>query len=214
MPLQLGQILGLASSIPGMALGGYQLYKAGRIDDTRPEYQIPADVKAMLGIATSQASQNGLPGQDLMEQQISASTSRGANLLERTTQGATQLGGITDLVASEQANLANLGIAGAQNKQQSLEGLKSALMSSAQYKDKAFQMNEYEPYLRALEMKNNLLNSGIQNITGGAASGVSNWMTSDLMSNQMDYWQSLLNRTTGKDKKNVIDVVTGEQTYN
>lgn len=184
--MALGTILGLASSVPGLALGGYQLYKSSQIKPE--EYSIPAEVKQMLGIAESQAG-NNMPGYDLAKQSIGTSTSRGANLLERSTSGASLLGGISDLVASEQSGLTNLAATNAQVKAEQMKNLQNALMASAGYKDKEWQMNEGRDW----DLKNQLLNSGIQNIVGGVGTGVSSYMQSELMDSQLDYWNSILN---------------------
>lgn len=188
--MALGTILGLASSVPGLALGGYQLYKSSQIKPE--EYTIPAEVKQMLGIASAQASAD-MPGFELAKQSIGASTSRGANLLERGTSGAALLGGISDLVASEQSGLTNLASANAQMKAEQMKNLQNALLTSASYKDKEWQLTEGRDW----ELKNQLLNSGIQNIVGGVGTGVSAYMQSDLMKNQLDYWNSILNAGRG-----------------
>lgn len=184
--MALGTILGLASSVPGLALGGYQLYKSSQIKPE--EYTIPAEVKQMLGIASAQASAD-MPGFELAKQSLGASTSRGANLLERGTSGAALLGGISDLVASEQSGLTNLASANAQMKAEQMKNLQNALLTSASYKDKEWQLTEGRDW----ELKNQLLNSGIQNIVGGVGTGVSSYMQSELMDGQLDYWNRILN---------------------
>lgn len=195
--MALGTILGLASSVQGLALGGYQLYKSSQIKPE--EYTIPAEVKQMLGIASAQASAD-MPGFELAKQSIGASTSRGANLLERGTSGAALLGGISDLVASEQSGLTNLASANAQMKAEQMKNLQNALLTSASYKDKEWQLTEGRDW----ELKNQLLNSGIQNIVGGVGTGVSAYMQAPLLKKQLDYWESMLN--AGRDETSVPNI--------
>jgi hypothetical protein len=81
--------IGLLAGIPSLALGTYQAIKGYQLgNQERPEYEIPDSLKQMLGMAKTQASQTGLPGQSLLEQNIRGTTSRGANILERSTQGS------------------------------------------------------------------------------------------------------------------------------
>lgn len=195
--MALGTILGLASSVPGLALGGYQLYKSSQIKPE--EYTIPAEVKQMLGIASAQASAD-MPGFELAKQSLGASTSRGANLLERGTSGAALLGGISDLVASEQSGLTNLASANAQMKAEQMKNLQNALLTSASYKDKEWQLTEGRDW----ELKNQLLNSGIQNIVGGVGTGVSAYMQAPLLKKQLDYWERILN--AGRDETSVPNI--------
>lgn len=165
--------IGLIAGIPSLAMGAYQAIKGYQLgNQERPEYEIPDSVKQMLGMAKTQASQVGLPGQSVIEQNISGTTARGANILERSTQGSQLLGGITDLVTGEQQQLANIGIAGEQQNIANQQNLQKALNTYAQYEDKAYEINELQPYLQAVQQAQALTSAGIQNIVGGISGGL------------------------------------------
>lgn len=166
--------IGLIAGIPSLALGAYQAYQGYQLGQKkRPEYEIPGAIKSMLGMSERMATE-GLPGEAAIRESITGSTSRGANLLERSAQGAQLLGGITDIVGSEQGQLTNLGVQSAQQKVLNQQRLQDALNTYAQYEDKQFEINELQPYLQAMQQAQALTSAGVQNVVGGLGGLVSN----------------------------------------
>ena len=193
--------IGLLAGIPSLALGTYQAIKGYQLgNQERPEYEIPDSLKQMLGMAKTQASQTGLPGQSLLEQNIRGTTSRGANILERSTQGSQLLGGISDLVTGEQQQMANIGIAGEQQNITNQQNLQNALSTYAQYEDKAYEINELQPYLQAMQQAQALTSAGIQNIVGGIGGGLGAGMQSQMNTDYLDLLKSMYGSTMGGTK--------------
>jgi len=193
--------IGLLAGIPSLALGTYQAIKGYQLgNQERPEYEIPDSLKQMLGMAKTQASQTGLPGQSLLEQNIRGTTSRGANILERSTQGSQLLGGISDLVTGEQQQMANIGIAGEQQNITNQQNLQNALSTYAQYEDKAYEINELQPYLQAMQQAQALTSAGIQNIVGGIGGGLGAGMQSQMNTDYLDLLKSMYGSPMGGTK--------------
>lgn len=190
--------IGLLASIPSLALGAWQGiegYNLGK--EKRPDYEIPSSIDAMLGLAENRASQRGLPGQAGIEQGIQTSTGRGASLLERTASGSQLLGGITDLVAGEQGQMLNLGIAGAQERLSADQALQQALTGYAQYQDKKFEINEMQPYLESRQQSLALKDAAIQNIVGGVGAGLGGYAQTQQSNTYLDILKNMYKSQQG-----------------
>lgn len=133
-------------SLAGMITGGIQT-RRGRRDleqayADRPTYTIPSEVREQENIARMRASNPFLPGQQLMEQQIDQ---QGA----RTAQNIQEMGNVSDLYAVQmQQNQARnqLSMQSAQQALQNELRLLQQLSTSADYQDKAFDVNEFMPF--------------------------------------------------------------------
>jgi hypothetical protein len=157
----------------GQAAKGRKLAKSA----VRPAYQIPSSVEDYLKNASAMAQTSTLPGQQLMEEKLSASTGAGIRSAE---QGASSSAGLMATIAglkgAEQEKLTDIGIAGAQYQDANKQRLQEALLKYGQFEDKAFDVNQMAPFYEKTEAAQAMTGAGMQNIMtgieglGGAAS--------------------------------------------
>lgn len=139
----------------------------------RPEYAIPNEIMQNQKMAQAAANE-GLPSQQYNQamQNIQRQQNRGLMAAGSRRGALMALPGL-----QQQANdqLLNLDVKDAQarmNNQQQLYGVNSQV---AGFRDKAFNLNQMQPYLDNRNYYQSLLGAGNQNLTGGidkAASGI------------------------------------------
>jgi len=156
-------ISGLISGITGLV----QKHKANKLlaQTKRPTYAIPNEVLQNQKQAELNARQ-GLPSEQY--QQGMQNIARQQN---RALQAATdRRGGLLAVSATQQnANDATLGldVANAKQRLQNQQALYGVNSQVAQYRDKAFQINQMQPYQQQYNYGMNLLASGNQNLVSG-----------------------------------------------
>lgn len=162
-----GGALALGQGLFQGVLGLSQLFRGGRMNPVRPTYEIPQESKEMLALR-QQLLNARMPGASQAEQNISQNQAASINNIK---QGATDAQ--TVLAASGAAQGTNnramnqLGVAEAQDYYQRLQGLEQAQREMAVQRDKAFQLNELQPFMDATNTKAGLTEGGLQNIYGG-----------------------------------------------
>lgn len=150
-------------------LGIGQLIGGALMNPERPTYQIPDEIKNMLALR-----QMNLGGR------MAGATQAQANIMQSqaNTVGAYQgtlrnpnaiLAGVSAAQGQTNRAFGNLGAMEAQDYQRRLAGLEGAQRSMAQYRDKAFDINEMQPYVDEARTKAALIGAGLRNISGGAA---------------------------------------------
>lgn len=150
-------------------LGIGQLIGGALMNPERPTYQIPDEIKNMLALR-----QMNLGGR------MAGATQAQANIMQSqaNTVGAYQgtlrnpnaiLAGVSAAQGQTNRSLTNLGAMEAQDYQRRLAGLEGAQRTMAQYRDKAFEINEMQPYIDEARTKAALIGAGLRNISGGAA---------------------------------------------
>lgn len=150
-------------------LGIGQLIGGALMNPERPTYQIPDEIKNMLALR-----QMNLGGR------MAGATQAQANIMQSqaNTVGAYQgtlrnpnaiLAGVSAAQGQTNRAFGNLGAMEAQDYQRRLAGLEGAQRSMAQYRDKAFEINEMQPYIDEARTKAALIGAGLRNISGGAA---------------------------------------------
>jgi hypothetical protein len=206
--------LALLSTIPGLIQGGLGVFqgiqgnRAGKVE--RPTYEIPEGIKQMVDMAGREASQTELPGQALMEQNISSSTSRGVNEMSKVSDGSALLGGVVDLILGEQQQMGALGVAGGEQRQNNLKQLYSALGMQADAENMAFQYNELQPYLQAQQQAQALKSASIQNIAGGLTSGLGTAMNMTMQNEYLDVLKGIY----GIDSTEKPEGIAGKTLFN
>ncbi len=161
-------ISGGTSLIKG-AVGAGQVAKGAKLAKSaiRPKYNIPSAANEYLANARARSVQ-GLPGQDLIEQKLGASTSSG---IRQAEQGASSSAGLMATIAglkgSEQAGLTDIGIKSAEYRDVNQERLQNALLRYGDYQDKEFDMNQQKPFEDKAAAAQALKGAGIQNIVTG-----------------------------------------------
>ena len=154
-------------------IGGVQAIKGAQTLENakRPEYQTPDEVKQNL--TDAQLSEiEGLPAaqrnkyiQDIQRNQAAVLKSSGDRM-----GGISGLGGIAD--ASNQA-MGNIFMQDVMARQQAKNRLSQARTEMAGYRDKAYKLNELDPYLSKVQQGQANLGAGLQNLMGAADSSVS-----------------------------------------
>lgn len=169
----------IASTIPALMQAGvgiWQMNKARKLAEAeRPEYEIPQSEKDALSIAQQLATQRELPGQGAMEESIRANTASGISRMSEVADSpAMLLGNIATMTNKENQALNQLGISAANYYAQNQRNLQSALSRMGQQELAKWQYDEMKPYEEAMQAAAMMREGGLQNIVGGAKSGISN----------------------------------------
>lgn len=132
----------------------------------RPEYTIPKEITRSQKMAEMAATE-GLPSQQY--NQATQNIQRQQN--RSIAASADRRGGLMMLPAlQQQANDALLGldVADAQARLNNQKTLYSVSGQTSKYKDKAFDINQMQPYQQQYQYAQSLLGAGNQNLLGGA----------------------------------------------
>lgn len=164
-PMTLSLILAGAKT----GLGALQAYKGNKAAKSaiRSEYEIPSAVNEQLKLAKAQALQTQLPGQSQIESNISGGVQTGIRAAKESGDPVAMMATISALNANQNQAYNQLGVQGAQFKQQNMANLQNVLGNYGQYQDKAFGYNKDEPYRNKAAAAEALKGSGIQNIASG-----------------------------------------------
>lgn len=138
IPIALGAI-GLGKSIFGAA----QLLGNKRPD--MPTYEIPDEISEIEKILRGETYKVRLPGQDIIEGNI-AENQANAIAAAKTKEGGGFFNTLSNAMQQSSDAQQNLQLAMAQQRASNVNNLVSGLQLSASYKDKAFQINELNPY--------------------------------------------------------------------
>lgn len=161
----------LASGASG-ALGLGQLIGGMAMNPERPTYQIPEEIKNML--ALRQMNLNGrMAGASQAQRNINQSQSNVVNAYQNTQSNPNAiLAGVSASQGQSNRAFNNLATLEAQDYQRRLAGLEAAQRTMAGYRDKAFDINEFQPYMDEDRTKAALIGAGLRN-TAGALNSVS-----------------------------------------
>lgn len=170
LPL-IGTGISLAGNLFKTGLGLAQMIKGMGMKPIRPVYNIPEEVNQSL--ALNQANLNARSaGAARAEANISRNQS---NALANIRQGANSGSQLLSSAALAQANSNNaynqLAAQEAEDYQRRLANLNNSQTQMAAYRDKAFQLNEYEPYQDAAATKSALTQGGLTNTYNGLMDG-------------------------------------------
>lgn len=161
-PMTLGaasQIAGAATKLP---LAIYQLVRANQLRRNRPEYDIPDEVMQNQNIAKTMAME-GLPAAQYNRAQanIDRNTAFGLRSASSRRGGLVGLGG---MVQGANDAYANLDASDAAARRQTQGVLMGQNQNVAQYLDKAFQINELEPWQMDMQAAAAMEGAGINNL--------------------------------------------------
>lgn len=164
---------GIASGIVGGLESGYGLYQSIQgnklaADNKRPTYEIPPEIQQNLN-QSQQMALEGLPDQQKQQyiNNIQRSQDFGLQQLSSRKAGLAGLGGV---VQSGDDSYNNLLTQDANARQKNQQGLLNARSTMAGYKDKAFQLNQLDPYHDKAAAARALQGAGLQNINTGLSS--------------------------------------------
>lgn len=162
-------ILAGAPEAAKTALGISQAIKASRIarQTKRPEYKVPGAIQEGTAMARNLA-QTGLPGYQTMQDNLSGQTAGAVrSIKEAGGSGPEKLAAIAGAYGSQMGQQRNLGVQNAQQRVANQRALQSQLGVQAGYQDKAWQWNQQDPYIQAMDAARRLREAANQNIYGG-----------------------------------------------
>lgn len=145
-------------------VGAYQLIKGQMqlANNQRPTYEIPQEVKDNLNQAQLQALE-GLPEaqRKMFVENIQRSKANAVASLQDRRSGLVGLTGLAQTETDAYRNLLSQDVAARQANQAKLMEQNQVM---ANYKDKAFEANQMEPYRFKANQANALIGSGMQNL--------------------------------------------------
>lgn len=150
--------------------GLIQNRKANKLAENlqNPVYNIPAEATQALGSARTLASSQMMPGQVNLENQL-AENAAGAtsNVLGAATSAQDAIGGLTDINANLSRAENQIGFNAANSYQDRQRSLQGALWNYAGFRDKAFDLNQMQPFLRDAATISALKNASMHNTYQG-----------------------------------------------
>lgn len=168
MPLPLAAVAAI-SAAPALAQGITGFVQSKRAKDIlrnlqRPTYQIPNSATEALNTARVLASTNQLPNQVQAEQSINQSAANANyNITQNATSGTEALAAMMGVAGGQMSAMNELSGMGANFANQQNQNLINSLNRYASYEDKAFQLNQFEPYMMKLQEGQALAAAGMQN---------------------------------------------------
>jgi len=184
----------------GQAVAGYSKLK----NLTRPEYQIPSEIEQNMSEAELM-SYYGMP--DAQKQSYMQNIQRsGQQALSGTADRKGGLGMVSAIQQNQQDSYSNLLSADVQQRMQNIQTAQNMRNVMAGYKDKAFQMNEMQPYQQDYAEAQGLIGAGMQNVMGGLQSGGQMLML-DKQMNALDAVNNVAKNNV--DKKLDVNPATG-----
>lgn len=152
-------------------MGAYQWYKGKKKEDslTRPVYEIPAEMKQYLSAAEVSALQ-GLPEEQRQQYLDNVSRTMTTGLYNLNSRAA-GIEGTSGLAAQANDANKNLLVADANARMGNQQRLQNARQGYAEYEDKVFGLNKYDPYMQDLNYARALQGAGQQNFQGGLNKG-------------------------------------------
>ncbi len=160
---------GLLSGIVQLAVGAKQKKKASEIDTARPEYKIPKEVFQNQSMYESMANSSRVPGQSYIENQIGQNAANALGASQKVAgSSAEALSAISGIQQNTNNQINQLAQQGAQYQFINKDKLAAANQNVADYREKAFDMNQYQPYMMRLAEKKKLQQAAWDNAQTGA----------------------------------------------
>jgi hypothetical protein len=122
--------------------------------------------------AQMMASGFKMPGQDIMESKLGASTAGGINTLKQNAgSSAALLGNISNIYGGELQGVNNLNLAAAQNYGQRQAVLRNELKNMAGQEQQQWKWDKADPYMSAMQAASALRGASMQNMAGAMNQG-------------------------------------------
>lgn len=179
----------LAFAIPGALKAGFGLYQLARgaaMKPERPTYEIPSEIREDVA-AARRLERGRMPGVQYAEDRIRQGSAQGGYNLRRSVTNPNQLLSGLQMIQAN-ARIAERGLmeAEAGDYYRRIANLQRSLNVSAQYKDKAFEVNKMQPYMDQARTKAALTQGGLLNAFGGLGEGMSGLMQGEMFNQEMD----------------------------
>jgi hypothetical protein len=160
------------------ALGVGQLVGGALMKVKRPNYSRPSEINQNQQLAKNlygASTLYGVPGQGAINNQNAQTYATNLRAIRESQQNpAAMLAGLTATTANQMQTNAKMGLQAAADRRNAINAAAARLMganqTSAQFADKEFQLNQYEPFKAKAATKSALLGAGLQNLAGGATS--------------------------------------------
>jgi hypothetical protein len=167
-------LLALLPSLIQMVSGASQSAKASRYANTqRPYMPVPQGLLDAVDINKNMALQTGYPRADLLESKIDESIAGNIGSARDAVKSPWELSSLSNrMYENKTENLKDLSVKGEQLGQVNKQNYASILMDLAASQEKGYMMNEYDPYLQAMNASRSLRGAGLQNIYSGVSSAV------------------------------------------
>ncbi len=162
MPPLVAAIPGILSSLFGagqMMSGGADMR---RLENSRPEYQIPEEAKQALLLAQSMIGD--MPGTAVQQQRIDSGA---ANMIQNAMMTGNPLAALGSIQGTENKANQDLQTKNAEFRLSATDRAREALGTYSQYKDMEFQMNEFAPWKDRMQRAENQYGAGAKNLFGG-----------------------------------------------
>lgn len=165
MPLPLLLAAAALPQLYKIGVGIHQLNKSKQFNRTRPVYQTPENLKKLLNITKFESSVGGLPGQSRIERNIGQGQANSINAVQRSgSSPAAMMAAISGIDQNTKNTYGDLGVQGAQYRDQKQGDYQRALGMMVEDERQAFQWNQADPYLQDMAAKAALKNAGLGNI--------------------------------------------------
>jgi hypothetical protein len=187
----------IAQTAIGLGTGAYQWYKGNKMEKeaVRPFYEPPAEIKNYLS-AAEVSSLQGLP-EEQRQQYIDNVMRQVQSGMYNASSRASGLNAIGSTMAA--ANDANRDLlsADAGARIQNRDKLQEARRVYSDFEDKAFKINELDPYEFTMNKAQALQGAGMQNIMGGANTATQ-YVQQDANKKEdkekFDYWMKMYDK--------------------
>jgi len=134
----------------------------------RPQYNIPDEYAQNLGGRLNLLNAR-TPGASILERNILRSASNMQSALRRGALTSTDfLSGLSRVQQNANDGFERLALLEAQDTENRLAGVERARVLMGQQKEKAFQLNKYEPYMNRAAAKSGLVQGGLLNMFGAS----------------------------------------------
>jgi hypothetical protein len=177
MPIPLALAAKEAKIVPALAGAGVKYFqgrkqvKQGEKMDREnvfQNYYRPQESLESLQLSKNAYNNQGVPGQQIIENNINSSAATGLDNISRNTSSSGDLlDSAIKLEANKTQQIANLGVAGAQQQERDVASLQGQLGVQSGYADKEFNYNVAQPFERKAAAASALIEAGNVNKFGG-----------------------------------------------
>ena len=167
----MGAVMGIIGAAKGTGIGIAQMRRAKGIDATQSDFSVPeAYQERMKRLKMRETTAGSLPGQDLLENKIGASTAKGITAMRESGNQANFQNMIARSIQSEQDKLADIGIRAAVRKDELARETDEGIADLEGYQIQA-QERKFEKEKAKLAEKQALEGAGVKNITSSGDTG-------------------------------------------
>lgn len=172
----------IAGGVLGAGEIGYGLYEQNKARkaaaaNIMPQYQIPGEEFQNLSLAESQAGQ-GMSAASRQQLYQNTANTQGQSI-DAILRGGGDANSISNLASNTQNQLNNTAIYDDKARLANLQNLQSARARVSASRDKAYQVNQYQPWAnraqaisQQLQGSQNMINSGINTFSQGLTAGI------------------------------------------